>query len=154
MRRLFLIPVLTIALIGVVKGQETVEDRMDPEVQKEILKGEEELHQGFLKGDTAMLDRNFDDHISWTTAYGEQLTKAQVLDDVRTGKQKFQSPIKHDDVHIHAYGDTVVVTGRSTTTYQYKGKPSASARRITNVWVKRNGKWWVVAHQATAIAQP
>ena len=150
MRQVLLIPMLTIALVGFVRGQETAEDKIDSEVQKEILKGEEEQNQGVLNGDTAMLDRIIADDVSWTNANGELLTKAQVLDDLRTGRQKFQS-VKHDDVHMHAYENTVVVTGHSTSTYQYKGKPSDAARRYTNVWVKRDGKWWLVVHHVTPI---
>jgi hypothetical protein len=88
------------------------------EIRKEILEVEEVRNQAMLKHDTAPLERMYADDIAWTNPSGDVLSKAQILADLQTGKQKRYSII-HDDIHRSVYGNTVVVTGRSTSELQY-----------------------------------
>jgi len=52
------------------------------------------------------------------------------------------------DLDIRIYGATAVVTGRENTT----GLRFTGSTRFTHVWVRRQGKWQMVAAQRTAIA--
>jgi ketosteroid isomerase-like protein len=59
-----------------------------------------------------------------------------------------------DDLAVRVYGDTAVVTGRTTprgTTA--KGEPMTGRYRFMRVWVKEKGRWHAVAFQGTRIAQ-
>ncbi len=51
-----------------------------------------------------------------------------------------------DQLAVRAYGDTAIVTGRTTAT-----APVALRLRFTDVFVRRNGRWLVVASHATRI---
>ena len=73
-----------------------------------------------------------------------EFTTAPIADDSR-----FLAPMKHDDILIRVYGNTVVLTGRSVGTFNYNGKVSEGPRRFTNVYVKKDGRWQLVAHQST-----
>jgi len=149
MRQILLLILLVVAWVGSV-GQGTAGDKADAEVQKEVLKIDDEWHQSSLNGSTDAVGRILADDVAWTNANGEILTKAQVLDDFRSGRRKLHT-LKHDDVLLHVYGNTVVLTGRSTSTYRYKGKESVGARRWTSVYVKQDGAWRLVVHHVTPI---
>ncbi len=63
-----------------------------------------------------------------------------------------RSPIetlKVDDLSVRAFGDAAVVTGRTTVTTG--GADPTLTLRFTDVFVRRAGRWQVVASQATRI---
>jgi ketosteroid isomerase-like protein len=74
------------------------------------------------------------------------ISKAQLMADIRAGKHKPYN-VAHDDIQMRIYGNTVVVTGHSTATGTMYNKP----RRFTNVYVKQQGIWRLVAHQVTYV---
>jgi ketosteroid isomerase-like protein len=57
--------------------------------------------------------------------------------------------VKQDDFTVHIYGDTAIAAGVSDSKVEYKGKPSGGALRFTRVYVKRDGRWVMVASHAT-----
>lgn len=62
---------------------------------------------------------------------------------------------KLEDIRVQVYGDAAVVTLRSIekgTTY--KGKDLSGHYRWTDVFVKRNGSWQMVATHGTRIEKP
>jgi ketosteroid isomerase-like protein len=121
------------------------------EIKKEILKVEDERNDAIMKGDVATLDKMYSDEIAWTNPKGELLTKKEVLAHLQSGEQKFFS-IKHSDRQLHVYGDSVVVmTVFTRSSVRYKGQTSDAPRRFTNVFVKQNGQWILVVHQATPV---
>jgi ketosteroid isomerase-like protein len=143
----------TMYLFGCVHAQEAGKPAETVEQLKaEVLHIEEVRNKAMLEHDTSVLNRMYADDLSWTNPSGEVLTKAQVLADLETGKQKFFT-ITHDQIRLHVYGTTVIADGRSTSTLRYKDKISKGiARRFLNVYVKTNGEWHLVAHQQTVIA--
>jgi ketosteroid isomerase-like protein len=57
---------------------------------------------------------------------------------------------KYDDMKVRVFGDVGIVTGRLVLTgasTQYK----SGARRYTDVFVKRNGRWQIVECQSTLV---
>jgi ketosteroid isomerase-like protein len=116
--------------------------------KKEVLKFEEERNQALLRGDTETLDHMYADELAWTNPSGEILTKAQVLANLKSETQNFFR-IKHDDRSLLVYGDTVVLTAHTVSTERYKGNTFNYPRRSTNVYIKRDGRWELIAHHAT-----
>ena len=55
-----------------------------------------------------------------------------------------------DDVSVRAYGDAAVVTGR-TRASTAANPPQSITLRFTDVFIRRDGRWLVVASQATQI---
>jgi ketosteroid isomerase-like protein len=145
MRRAFLIPLLAVAFAGLAQAQEAAANPADVEqIKAEVLKIEEENTQAVARGDLATVDRIYSDELSFT-ARGELLTKAQVLDNLRSGTFDNKVPI-HKDIKVHVFGDTVVLTGYSTSIVHYKGKETHGPRWFTNVYVKQDGQWKLVVH--------
>jgi ketosteroid isomerase-like protein len=140
-------------LLGTIQAQEPCNPTETVEQLKaEVLHVEEIRNKAMLEHDTSVLKRLYADDLSWTNPSGEVLTKAQVLADLETGKQKFFT-IAHDQIRLHVYGTTVIADGRSTSKLRYKDKVSDGVvRRFLNVYVKAEGEWHLVAHQQTVAA--
>ena len=64
------------------------------------------------------------------------------------------SDLKIEDIKVSVYGETAVVTGKSTFKGTAYGRPIDGSYRWTDVFVKRDNRWQVVASQATTIAPP
>lgn len=62
-----------------------------------------------------------------------------------SGSLKYES-VKFDEIKVHAYGDTAVVTGRSTIKGKDNGKDISGQTRYTRVYVKRQGGVAVSCH--------
>jgi hypothetical protein len=59
-----------------------------------------------------------------------------------------------DDINVRLYqGTTAVVTGRDTLKLETKEKSTTITFRFTRVYIKRDGRWQVVAQQVTTIPQ-
>jgi hypothetical protein len=96
------------------------------------------------------------DQIVWVSerlGIGERLTKDEVERDTGNGHLK-NSTHTHDHVRMVAFGNTVVVSGRSTSILHYGGKIDEGPRVLAEVWQKQpNGQWLMIEHvQADAPA--
>jgi|SRR5579875_2606267 len=121
------------------------------ETKQEILKLEEQRNEALQKGDVSALSRFYTPDLVYGNERGEVFSEAQHLAAFRARKIKLLS-FKHDDVEVRVYQNVAVVTGRSTTVIEYKGKRSSQPRMFMNVWVKHDGQWLMEAHSETPIA--
>ena len=153
MRRILVLPLALAVLVGFVRGQDSNRNEVNvmEEIKKEVLKVDNEKAQAALRVDRKVLGRIYADDVSWTNIRGQVLTKAQVLADLRSGNIKIDS-VRHEDVRLRVYGNTVVLTGYSTGKSEYKGKAFSNPRRYTNVYVKQDGRWQLVVHTDTPVA--
>jgi ketosteroid isomerase-like protein len=105
-----------------------------------------------LAGDVAALDAIIDEHCSHVESNGAARSKADFLADVARREFSFDLfEIEHNDIRV--FGDTAVVAGRYRNVARIKGEalPLKHARHL-RVYLRRDGVWRLVAHQATAIA--
>ena len=122
-------------------------------VEQVIRRLEDESRVATLKNDAAVINRLLADNWMNTNANGTVTTKAQLMALLKSGAFKIIS-IENDDVLVRVYGDTAIVTGRSTS--RREGEEGAAVTRqvrFTRVWAKLAGRWQVVAAQTTPIAQ-
>lgn len=80
---------------------------------------------------------------------GAVISKAEALEMCKAPRAPLEEH-KVDDLSIRAYGDTGVVTGRTTVTTG-GGNPSTLTLRFTDVFIRRAGRWQVVASHATRL---
>jgi ketosteroid isomerase-like protein len=106
---------------------------------------DQERIQAQIGADAATLGRLYAEDFIGIGPSGTVRTKAQVVADFTSGSLRFQS-ITTDDVQWRVYGDTAVETGRSTMDGQDKAKAVPRDNRFTRVWVKRQGRWQLVAN--------
>jgi uncharacterized protein (TIGR02246 family) len=114
---------------------------------------DQERIQAQIGADAEALDRLYAEDFLGIGPSGTARTKAQVIADFTSGNLRFQS-ITTDDVQWRVYGDTAVETGRSTMIGEDRGKAVPRDNRFTRVWVKRQGRWQLVAnHYSLLITQ-
>ena len=154
MNRMVVIAVVIVAVGPLAVGQEHQARRSQSAgVVERIRKLDEERIQAQIHADAAALDRIYADDFIGIGPSGAVRTKPQVLADFTSHDLIFQS-ITTDDVRIRVYGNTVVETGRSTMVGQDRGKVVPRDNRFTRVWVRRHGRWRLVAnHYSTLVAQ-
>jgi hypothetical protein len=54
---------------------------------------------------------------------------------------------------IRIYGDTAVANAEFTITVRESGQVKGRRTRLTDVFLKRVGQWWLVAEQGVAIGK-
>ncbi len=120
-------------------------------VEQEVEKVGRAYDEAYIRGDSAALDRIWADDYTSTSNTGEVTNKAKNMELIKSGDLKVESG-QADDVRLHVYGDTAVVTSLWTSKGKYKGKDFNQKERYTVVFVKRDGRWQVVAEQGTLVA--
>jgi len=119
-------------------------------VEQQIAALSDQVTQASLKGDTDFMEKYFADDYTATHNDGKLSTKAQEIENFKSGAFKLES----DDLRerkIRVYGDTVVVIGLASAKGTLGGKPFSSDFRFTRIWVKQQGNWKSVAYQATRV---
>lgn len=117
-------------------------------VEQAVTQLENERVLALLRSDTAFLERVYIDDYVVTGANGVVRTRTEVIADMKSGAQTFES-MNNDDIKVRVYEDTAIVTGRTTQKGQYKGQPSLSPTRFTRVYVRRDGQWRLVANSSS-----
>jgi len=120
------------------------------------------LLNDFLAGashnDAAMHDRFWADELVYTGSGGRRRTKADVMHDVRSAPApKPGAPTTtytSEDVRIQQYGNTAVIAFRLVATTSNNGATQMANFLNTGTFLKRDGKWQVIAWQATKMAVP
>jgi len=118
--------------------------------EQEVLKFNKEFSEAVVRADLVALDRIYADDFINTGTTGEVIDKAQMMGLFKSGDLKYASG-SDDDVRARVYGDTAVVTGLWTSKGQFKGKEFNNKERYTEVFVKRSGRWQVVAEHLTNV---
>ena len=103
-----------------------------------------------LKGDAAALDKILGDDMTHTHGGGRTESKAQFLEAIRSGAQKYEA-IDYGEMKVRVYGSTAIVTSEPNIRTVNSGVPSSSHSRFLHVYVKQGGAWRLVAHQSTRI---
>jgi ketosteroid isomerase-like protein len=158
MKRMLAVAALIMAASSVALGQITGKkanyfSQKGDSVEQAVMQMEEALRVAVSKSDTKAYGRIVGDDYVYTNQDALVRTKAQVMSDYDSGSLKYES-LKFDEIKVHAYGDTAVVTGRQTVKAQDNGKDISGQFRYTRVYVKRQGRWQLVATQVTRIPEP
>jgi len=98
-----------------------------------------------LKGDKKAAEALIADDYIGTTQRGETENKAQYLASVVPNADF----VKSDDYKVTIYGNIAIMTHRATVS----GVRNIQFRS-THIWMKRAGKWQIVAHHGSRIAPP
>jgi len=152
LRKILLLLLLTIALVGLARAQRKVGNQANAEIEKEIFKVEHEKDEAMQKGDAATLDHIYADDLTFVGTQGQVFTKAQRLADMRPGSREYFS-FKRGDYSLHIYGNTVVLTGRSSSVVKYHGEVVRKPRQFMQVYIKQGGEWRLAAHHATFVEE-
>ena len=118
-----------------------------------LTKLEQDWGEAIAHHDADFLERTESDDYTYTGPDGVVSHKPDELAGARVGFAQVES-FKHRDIKVHVYGDTAVVTGATTLKGTAGDTDLSGEFRWTDVFVRRDGQWQVVASQATAISKP
>jgi ketosteroid isomerase-like protein len=132
---------------------------------QEILRQEEQLADASRTLDLDALDRIYADELLMTGVLGEPTcTKAAILDEARRGiaqresaaasGQAFETSCHNEDVTVTTHGDTAIAGYRFVVKVTGPNVDVHRRYRTTNVWIKRDGRWQIVAAHTAFVLDP
>ncbi len=124
---------------------------------EEVQKLERRWLDAYEKLDDKAMDLIVADDFSITFPDGTMQDKAQVLSSLKppAGAPATSSKFLTEGVQARVYGDTVVLTGVVVSEWSRDGKSvGKSHMRYTDTYVKRNGRWQVVASHLSNVKKP
>ena len=130
----------------------------------EILDQEERLATAKRALDLDAIDRIYADDLLLTGVLGEPTcSKIAVMDAMRRGiaqrdvakaeGTQYDTRTENEDTKVVTLGDTAIANYRFVVTFKGPNPDIRRRYRTTNVWVKRGGRWQIVAaHMAFVLA--
>ncbi|MBP6002733.1 MAG: nuclear transport factor 2 family protein [Pyrinomonadaceae bacterium] len=130
------------------KSSPTPEKKDDKEtVLLELVKLEKDLTQAAFDGDITMLANNTTDDFELTGVDGKVQNKNQALADIK--KETTIKSWKMEDIELVSHDEKTAVV-RYIQVVTLKNGQSGKAR-VTDTFVKKDGKWLVKSEQATML---
>lgn len=151
MRRIIIVVLVTIAAASIAAGQCAKMGKMTHgnAAVEGIKRLEVERNKALVAGDVAALDRLYSD--DYTSAVGSTFrNKPEVLADLKSGALKLEAS-SNDETNVRVYGNTAVVTGKSTAKVHDRGADTSGQAYFTRVYVNQNGRWRIVANHSSRI---
>ncbi len=121
----------------------------DREVIRELTRIEQQLAATWKEGKCAAWGALVSPDWSVTHITGAVMTKAEALQTCTESSVPIET-LEIDDISVRSYGDTAVVRGR-TRVITGGTSPGQVTLRFTDVFVRRAGRWQVVASHATRL---
>jgi hypothetical protein len=118
--------------------------------ETEVLQSEQARIAALVRDDYPALERLLSDDLSYTHSTAAVDTKPRYLESLRSGRLKYKS-LDHEQQQVRLYGDTAVLTGLSKVCSIVEGQEVRLTLRFTIVYVKKSGRWQMVAWQSTRV---
>ena len=129
---------------------------MSTTLTQEILREEERLSNAKRTLDLDALNRIYADELLMTGVLGEPTcTKAAIIDETKRGiahrdsaaasGRAFETSCTNEDVTVKTHGDTAITNYRFVVNCTGPNIDVHRRYRTTNVWIKRDGRWQIVA---------
>lgn len=122
--------------------------------ERDVLQVEEERIQALLRGDTVALEYILAEEFISTESSGKVSTKPEFIAAFKRDGVGFES-FEIEENNVRIYGETAIVIGRYVNRMRARDATPAPLKRARHLrfYVKRSGRWLLVAHQATEIAK-
>lgn len=118
--------------------------------EDEIRQAEKDWAAGITSRDYAVLDTMLADQLIYAHSKGVVETKSEYMDRLRRGAQKYDR-IEHQSITIKSHGDTAVAHSQVRMTGTSDIRPFDDRLMMMHLWVKRDGRWQLAAHQTTRL---
>ena len=118
--------------------------------EEQILNLDRQWNEAYPRRDVAALDRIIADDWVCIDGTGLVITKSELLRRVAFSAS-FLDPYKFDEIALHMFGQTAIVTGRLSGQMRDSDGIQDVNQRYMRVYVKRNERWQAVATQVTKI---
>ena len=119
----------------------------------ELMQLERDIGRANVDRDAAFFDRVEADEFVFIDSNGGVTTKKEDVDGVKAAPNPDVKLLAYevDDMRVLLYCETAVVTGRVTTRQTVKGDERTARSRFTDVFVRRDGRWQIVAGHSSRI---
>ncbi len=142
-----------LACLGILISGAAILAQQKGSAEQELIKLEEEWANANVKADVAFLDRILAADWTWTDADGVMWSKTESLAVLKSGQDKVASMVV-DDMKVRVYGNTAVVTGRTTIKETMKGRDVSGVFRFTDTWIKMAGPQAQMPGGVAVVATP
>lgn len=89
-----------------------------------------------------------------TRENGQLENKDEALASLRDQKRKIiVMEMEPANFAVRIYGDAAIANAEFTITVRDSGQVKSRRSRLTDIFVKRDGEWWLVAEQGTVIGK-
>jgi ketosteroid isomerase-like protein len=119
--------------------------------KSDVEKAERGWAAASLAADVPALERLLASDLVYTHSGGARDTHASFIDSVRSGKLKYET-LTHQAIEVHMVkNDVAFVTARAEVRVLSAGKPIDMKVSLLHVFVKRQGRWQLLAHQSAKL---
>src|SRR5689334_16562579 len=108
------------------------------------------LAAAYLRGDRAFVDALLTDDWTSTDYRGRIWTKADVLA-MFDGRRPPMTKAEIEVDRVRLLGDVAIVTGRSVSAGEVDGRAVSITQRYTDIYVRQDGRWRIIASQGTQV---
>ena len=122
--------------------------------EQEVLKLERAWLDAYEKNDAEAMNKIVADDFTITFTNGSIQTKQKILDSIKRARNSPPPKFYTEEVQARVYGDTVILIGRVIAEWQQNGQLMKEENRYTDTYVKRNGRWQVVASHLSNVPKP
>src|ERR1041385_6721208 len=113
--------------------------------EKDVLQFERDACKAFLDADAAALERVLTPDFTLTLSNGDVSTRADEINELRSGKVRYDV-FENYDMLARLYGkDTAIVVGKTRVKGTADGKPFERVLQFTDTLIKRDGRWQLAA---------
>ena len=124
----------------------------EKDAESYIIESERQWVESVVTGDTSVVERIVADDFVGVDTDGSFYDKAKQISETRELPKQFVSN-RLIDVKVRLYGDAAVARGTESWVRR-TGTPLRGRWVWTDTWIRRNGKWQVVAAQDVTVPEP
>ena len=125
----------------------------EKDAERYIIESEKQWAEAAASGDTTVAERILaDDFLGVAPDDGSLVDKSKVLSFTRESPKMFVSD-HVNEVKVRFYGDAAVAQGNESWVRR-TGTPLRGRFVWTDTWIKRNGKWQIVAAEDLPVPEP
>ena len=158
MKRILLMFALVIVLSSLAVGQTAGKRASSKEERskQELMQLERDIGRANVERDYAFFERVEAEEFIFTDSGGGMTTKKEDVESVKVPANPDSRLLSYevDDLKVALYGKTAVVWGRSTLKGVRKGQEWTIQSRFTDVFVRRDNRWQIVAGHSSRLRPP
>ena len=123
------------------------------DVEGTITHLERDWAAAIVNKDLAALDRLLADDFNGTSPTAHTFPKTTAIEDLKSGKYAVYT-MELDEISVNIYGDAAVSFTSQEEKSTYAGKNTSGHYHFTDVWIKKDGRWQVVASHGSRFNEP
>ena len=139
---------MVVALLGAATLTAVASAAGMSQAEQAVRTAETQRFEALVKQDVAALKRLMADDLTYTHSSGVRQTKAEYLHDLASGKLVYRAA-EANDLNVRIVGNAAVITGTAKVLVNTGGADRAIELLYTDVYVKRDGRWQLLAWQST-----